>query len=118
MKTRKAIYDLWEYDLWAEPDGGYSANNRFRTGTVVLKLRLTTWNKDTPNECQSWTISDRAINRSIPSQNIEWDGETPPVDGADYSGYVLYGTFNHRCGKYAGSPACELIFKRWEDEDA
>jgi len=116
--TRKAIYDLWDYDLVAEPEGGYTVNDRWRTGTVVLKLRLTTYNEGTPFEFKSWTISDRAINRTIPARKIEWDGEMPPVDGENSFGCVLYGTFNHKCGKYAESPACELVFNRWEDEDA
>ena len=72
-------YKVISYDIWGNARDGFEVNQAFYTGDTVEV---------------SDDTSDRAINRRLGIQGVEWDGEP---------GYTLYGTI-----KRNGCPALEL----------
>jgi len=72
-------YKLYTYDVWGNARDGFQVNDVYPQPTTI--------------EVSEYT-SDRAINRRLGFNGLEWDGEP---------GYVLYATI-----KRNGCPACEL----------
>lgn len=72
-------YEVISYDIWGNARDGFEVNQAFRTGRFIDIDANTT---------------DRAINRRLGVQGIQWDGEHE---------YTLYGTL-----KRNGMPALEL----------
>ena len=75
----KQTYTLFTYDLWADPEGGYSVNDVYRHGEITVNA------KDYPTDYQ--------LNRAVGARGLTWDGDPE---------YTLYATDKK------GNPACEL----------
>ena len=89
----KMIFRLYTYDLWVNPDGGYSVNDVYRKGIVTIDVPPVTYNPGTPYEVTLYDPSDEQLNKAVRRKDLTWVGEA--------SG-TLWANDKH------GNPACEL----------
>ena len=94
MKLETQTYELWTYDVWGNAKDGWEVNNRYKHGTITLKVKPTVFNQGTPHEFTAYGPTDLQINRAVRGRGIVWDGETD---------YTLYGETK------SGKPVCELV---------
>ena len=93
MKTQIQSYQLWTYDLWADEDGGYYVNDRFKNGRVEIKVKEKIYNKGTDHQFSVFEPTNRQLNCALNVHGFDWEGEADSV---------LYATDKH------GDPVCEL----------
>lgn len=94
MKMKmKMKFKLYTYDLWADPEGGYSVNDVYPQHEVEINVKPVTYNKGTPHEFVSHYPSDYQLNRNLGARGLTWEGEVE---------HTLYATDKK------GNPACEL----------
>lgn len=93
-KYQNQKYTLWTYDLWGNHRDGWQVNDRFKEGTITIKVKGKVYNEGTDHEFISYTPTDRQINRALGVKGVEWQGEAE---------YTLYGETK------TGKPVAELV---------
>lgn len=92
-KFQTQTFTLYTYDLWGNARDGWDVNNKFKQGTITIKVKGTVYNQGTDQEFVSYHPTDLQINRAIGGKGIRWEGETE---------YTLYGESK------SGKPIAEL----------
>lgn len=92
-KTQLQVFDLWEYDLWPDGEGGKMVNDYFFCARITIRAKRKTYNAGTEQEFTDYEITDRQLNRAIGLRGATWDGESEDT---------LYATDRQ------GDPLCEL----------
>ena len=92
MKTQIKNYQLWTYDVWGNTRDGYQVNDRYKQGTISVKVRETVYNPGTEHQFSTFQPSDLQLSRAVSARGCEWEGEAK---------YTLYAT-NKRNGKPIG----------------
>lgn len=92
-KTQLQVFDLWEYDLWPDGEGGKMVNDCSYCAQITVRAKRKTYNENTEHEFTDYEVTDLQLNRALGLHGATWDGD---------SDYVLYATDQH------GDPLCEL----------
>lgn len=72
----KSTWKLYTYDVWGNARDGYEVNDRYSQSEIELRIPVTRYNANTPQEFSAAYPSDRQLKRAFGiSCRIETDGD-------------------------------------------
>ena len=92
--SKKAIFEVIDYDVWGNEEDGFEVNNKFRTGEKIMLEETMTDNEITKSLIRQGALKQEA------DGNVDYDGEFE---------YTLYLTDSRN-----SEPIMELQFLRFE----